>query len=147
MKIIFYIVIIAVMGGAGFVLAGIGSGDKAPAVAPRLTSQDSLPDMTARTAIEVVEDCPYGRCPCMTSRIRQTSVPAGWSKLQVKKYSVGRCTAPPAGYHAEKFSDGKCVICPDGMRYSALLQRSDLIRARANLSENQCVLIETVCLK
>lgn len=137
-----------------FCLAALGTvclvfGCGAPSNTSGSSSEPSLPKLEEKTQIEVVEDCPFGRCPCMTHRIKQTSVPAGWSKLKKEKFSVHRCTPAPKGYRAEPYlrkNLEKCVICPEGMEYSANLRDSRKIRARANLKEDQCVRIQRTCL-
>jgi len=140
MKIFTYGLLIAGFGVAGFVAAVWVASSSAGG-----SQEPSLPRMAERTTVEVVEDCAYGRCPCMTAHIRQTSAPAGWSSIQQSKSPINRCDTPPQGYHAEKFGRDKCVICPDGMRYSAFLMDSAQIRRRANLAENQCVSIQRSC--
>ncbi len=141
MKIIKYAIVIAAVGIAVFVIM-----DRFVSENSGGSLESSLPRMAEQTSVEVVEDCPLGRCPCMTSRIRQTSVPAGWAKLIKPKFSAYRCDPPPSGYRADIYHRTKCVICPTGMQYSGLLQNSPQIKNRAKLAEDQCVSIQRTCL-
>lgn len=141
MKFFKYALFLAALGVAGFFAADYVISKPSDSAAGA-----SLPRMAEKTHIEVEEDCPFGRCPCMRHRIQQTSVPAGWSKLKKTKFSADRCDPPPSGHRVDIYRRQKCVICPEGMQYSGFLRDSAKIRSRANLTEDQCVLIKRTCL-
>ena len=138
MRYVLIIIFIGILGGAGFLVAGLNQSGPAGSAA----AQATLPDFSQPSSVEVVEDCRFGRCPCMTSRIRQTSVPAGKVKVTRDQFSGSKCGSVPSGYYASKNRIESCVVCPSGWQYSGLLQDREGILSRGNLPGHQCVKIE-----